>query len=304
MRNAVLNIVAGLGHSALGKQALRRLEAEIAQHFGKEHLAYDWREWMLKRKAPEILDVLEIFIGECKRNYQVGRKLQQAAPDIVDRLNRLAVRHRFGYQFDGIGNARRVGSPALDEFVVGPALQAIRRPGWQEAERSFREALAHQRGGPTERDDALTAATAALEAALKAAGLKGDRLSALAKSLRNSHLVPGELKGVPDALDTLLKRSSAVRDTMSDAHGKSPDADEVPQELVDLSIYWTGSFINYLATASQASAMSSVERVVADLLSRSQQEQEDWMAWASTDGTPMDHEVLAALQDQWPHSPR
>jgi len=136
---------------------------------------------------------------------------------------------------------------ALDERVIAPALQAVHRPGWEEAERSFREALHHQRGGLDERDDALTSATAALEAALKAAGLRGDRLSSLAKSLRNSDLVPGQLKEVPEALDTLLKRSGALRDPFSDAHGKAPGADEVPSALVDLSIYWTGAFINYLA---------------------------------------------------------
>jgi hypothetical protein len=85
---------------------------------------------------------------------------------------------------------------------------------------------------------------------MKAAGLKGDRLSALAKSLRNSGLVPGQLEGVPDALDTLLKRSSAIRDPFGDAHGKGPDAEDVPPEPVDLAIYWTGAFINYLAAAA------------------------------------------------------
>jgi hypothetical protein len=60
------------------------------------------------------------------------------------------------------GEARKVGSPALDEVVVGPALLAVRRDGWEEVERSFREALHHQRGGAEERDDALTSATAAL----------------------------------------------------------------------------------------------------------------------------------------------
>jgi hypothetical protein len=56
-------------------------------------------------------------------------------------------------------------------------------------------------------------------------------------------------KGVPDALDALLKRSGAIRDPHSDAHGKAPGAEAVPEELVNLSIYWTGAFINYLAAA-------------------------------------------------------
>jgi hypothetical protein len=123
---------------------------------------------------------------------------------------------------------------------------AVKRPGWEEAERCFREAIQHQRGGPDENDDALTAANAALESALKAAGFKGDRLSTLAKSFRNSDLAPSELKGVPEALDSLLKRSGAIRDSHSDSHGKAPGAEPVPQELVDLAIHWAGAFIVFL----------------------------------------------------------
>jgi hypothetical protein len=82
---------------------------------------------------------------------------------------------------------------------------------------------------------------------MKAAGLRGDRLSALAKSFRNSGLVPSQLEGIPGLIDDLLKRSSSIRDSMGDAHGKAPDATEVPAEIVDLAIHWTGAFIVYLA---------------------------------------------------------
>ena len=86
---------------------------------------------------------------------------------------------------------------------------------------------------------------------MKAAGLRGDRLSALAKSFRSSGLVPSQLAGIPDLLDDLLKRSSSIRDNMGDAHGKAPDAVEVPAEIVDLAIHWTGAFIVYLAEVSR-----------------------------------------------------
>jgi hypothetical protein len=246
MRNAVLNIIQHLpSHS---EHSLRK---EVVQHFGLSTEPRPWSDW-IRRRLPHVedfLDLIELLIGESLREYTHGHG--RPVPDIIDRINKLCYRHRFAYQVDDRGQVRRVGSPALDEFVVGPALQAVHKPGWEEAERSFREALQHQRGGPTERDDALTAATAALESALKAAGLSGDRLSALAKSLRNSNLVPGELEGVPDALDSLLKRSGAIRDSKSDAHGKDADAEKVPQELVDLSIYWTGAFINYLSAVTE-----------------------------------------------------
>jgi Abortive infection C-terminus len=61
--------------------------------------------------------------------------------------------------------------------------------------------------------------------------------------------VPPQLQGVPDMLDRLLKRSGALRNTMSDSHGKASGAPQVPQELVDLAIHWAGAFIVYLSRA-------------------------------------------------------
>jgi hypothetical protein len=260
MRNAVAYIVRSLrAKSAYAVShpshlAYERIRSEITQHMGLDKPPGDLDAWFSRAPIEDFLDGLEIVAEVGRVSWTVSGTKHVPLRDIVDRLNRLCVRHRLGYQLDADGRVRRVGSPALDEYVVQPALQAVHRLGWEHAERSFREALQHQRGGPDERDDALTAATAALEAALKAAGLKGDRLSALAKSLRNSDLVPGQLKEVPEALDTLLKRSGAIRDPLSDAHGKAPGAPNVPEELVDLSIYWTGAFINYLAAATDPSA--------------------------------------------------
>jgi hypothetical protein len=112
---------------------------------------------------------------------------------------------------------------------------------------TYKEALHHQRGGADENDDALTAACAAVEAAMKAAGYRGDRLGSLSKSFRNSGAVPPELAGVPEALDTLLHRIDAIRSSHGDSHGKHAGADEVPQALVDLAIHWADAFIVYLA---------------------------------------------------------
>jgi hypothetical protein len=54
---------------------------------------------------------------------------------------------------------------------------------------------------------------------------------------------------VPEALDALLKRSGAIRDSHSDSHGKAPGADPVSPELVDLAIHWSGAFILFLSEA-------------------------------------------------------
>jgi hypothetical protein len=253
--NALSQLISELhGRSPAGAYAWNAVNNHWRQHFGiSSGGTFPGGSWLSvqARTTDDVLDLVEILVEEAAyRTYSFHSGSSAAGwPDIENRLNRLFARHRFGFRVSG-GAVRQIGSPALDEQVVAPALMAVHRPGWEQAERSFREALAHQRGGEDERDDALTAATAALEAALKAAGLSGTHLSQLAKSLRNSDLVPGQLKGVPDSLDTLLKRSGAIRDPLSDAHGKAPGADEVPQELVDLSIYWTGAFINYLAEAT------------------------------------------------------
>jgi hypothetical protein len=239
------------------------LTAQCTQYFGKQcygvnSSAYGVSQFLQSKYPPaavdEVLDFVEMMAEEAVKtwvfNIQGKSVSGQADADIEQRVNRAFVRHRFGFQLEN-GQARRIGSPALDESVVGPALLALSRPGWEAADKSFRDALRHRRGGVDERDAAVTDAHAALEAAMKAAGLSGDRLSALAKSFRNSGLVPPQLEVVPDALDVLLKRSSAIRDPLGDAHGKRPDNMQVPDGIVDLMIHWTGAFIVFLADATR-----------------------------------------------------
>jgi hypothetical protein len=195
----------------------------------------------------EFLDAVEIIADEAQRTTTSGTSSTRPIPDVEERINRIFQRFRFGFRMDN-GEIRKIGSPALEEMVVGPALLAVQRPGWEEAERSFREALAHQRSGET--DDALTAANAAVEAALKAAGLSGKTLKELARSFKAAGIVPGYLSNVPDLLEDLLDRLHAARGVAGDAHGKPPGAEEVPAELADLAIYWAAAFIAYLADAT------------------------------------------------------
>jgi hypothetical protein len=208
-----------------------------------------------EREVDDLLDYIEILldVGSIEHRYMDDSRYWTEGPPWARggaEVNTLFDRHRFGYRIQG-GEAHQVSSPALDESIVGPALLAIQRLGWEEVDRTFKEALLHQRGGPGENDDAITAAHAALEAAHKAAGLTGDRLSTLAKSLRGSGLVATQLEGVPDLLDDLLKRSSAIRDPYGTVHGKPPGATDVPNSLVALAIHWTGAFIVYLAAVTE-----------------------------------------------------
>ncbi|MDQ2629796.1 MAG: hypothetical protein M3Y75_02315 [Actinomycetota bacterium] len=200
----------------------------------------------------DFLDFLEIFCEEATRRqtYSDGSgSIPMSGAE--DEMNALFDRHRFGYRLHE-GKIVKVGSPALSEVVIGPALLAAQRAGWEEVERSFREAINHQRGGVDENDDALTSANAAVEAALKAAGFKGANLGPLTKDFNKSSYVPAELKGVPEALNLLIGRSGALRSSHGDAHGKAAGAAQVPQALVDLAIHWAGAFIVYLGDAASA----------------------------------------------------
>ena len=71
---------------------------------------------------------------------------EEPLPEAEQKINDLFDRHRFGFRLEA-GEIRKIGSPVLDEVVVGPALLAAQRTGWDEVERSFREAIQHQRGG-------------------------------------------------------------------------------------------------------------------------------------------------------------
>jgi hypothetical protein len=234
------------------------LRSTCIKHFGWPGQHANPLDIMSSLSVEDFLDLMEILCETASAEYEilsmmVGGPVRYAEPipGAESEINSLFDRHRFGYRLDD-GEIRKIGSPALDEVVVGPALLAVQREGWEEVERSFKEAIHHQRGPQSENDDALTAANASVEAALKATGFKGANLGPLAKDFKNAQLVPPELRGVPEALDALLKRGSAIRNSHSDSHGKPPGAQPVPQELVDLAIHWAGAFIVYLSQAIPA----------------------------------------------------
>lgn len=260
LRKALASVYVSTAREPIvGPQFDKRVVATCEQHFGQKFygvnsaaLGLDSYLLSSSTSVADLLDAAEIMVEEGTKPWQFTisgeARTYTADAAIEQRINAAFTRHRFGYRLDG-GQAVRIGSPAMDDAVVGPALLAMKRQGWDQADRSYRDALHHRRGAPSERGAAITDAHAALEAAMKAAGLKGDTLSALAKSFRNSGLVLPQLEGVPDLLDKLLKRSSAVRDDLSDAHGRESGEPEVPPEVVDLAIHWTGAFIVYLADA-------------------------------------------------------
>jgi hypothetical protein len=252
VRNAIINLMRRGFESPVGNSFEPAFRHACIEEFG-------WTQYQgekeLRRTVRELgtekfLEFVEVLVEECikkYRRYTGGRYVFEAAiEDAGMKVNDLFERHRFSYRIEK-GEIRKIGSPALDEAIVGPALLAVQRSGWDEAERSFKEALNHQRGPESENDDALTAANAALEAALKAAGYKGSTLGALSKDFRNNGTVPPELKGVPESLEQLLNRSMAIRSSYGDSHGKAAGAVAVPDGLVALAINLVGTFVVYIA---------------------------------------------------------
>jgi Abortive infection C-terminus len=239
---------------------LLAVQDEARRHFGWGPSEAPTSFVLTARNTDDLVDLIEILIEKCRDDYYTSSPGQaiRVLPDIERHVNDLCERHRWGYRFEN-GEGRKVSSPALDVEIVGPTLLAVARPGWEQAQRSFKEALDHQRGGET--DDALTAAHAALEAAFKAVGLTG-QFSTMVRESRNSESIPPYLRQVPEALDALLSllgRSNAIRSAEGDAHGKAPGSDEVPQPLADLAIHLAGAFIVYLAeTTSQGSPFRHV----------------------------------------------
>jgi hypothetical protein len=202
------------GTKDVGRGFSNALAGALIEHFGLAAPADV--EMMIDRYPTEkFLDLTEIALDAAiaPRSYEERKKvpggvrtrqfLAPAMKNFANRFNELADRHRLGYRLEG-GEIQRIGSPVLLEVIVGPALLASQRPGWDQVERSYREALRHQRGGQDENDDAITAAAAALEAALKAVGLKGSTLGQLSKDFKSSPLAAPQLRGTPDLLQGLL----------------------------------------------------------------------------------------------------
>jgi hypothetical protein len=256
LTNALTNLRQIGEGSSVGGPFSTALKNTCIQHFGWVPIQAQQINASLREMSAEaFLDYVEI-LAECGgATRQIprmsARRTSCAISQAASKINDLFERHRFGYRLED-GQIRKIGSPVLDKEIVGPALLAAQRPGWEEVEKSFHEAIQHQRGGTDENDDALTSANAAVEAALKAAGFMGANLGPLTKDFKKSKYVPTELKGVPEALDALIGRSGALRSSHGDAHGKAAGAAPVPQALVDLAIHWAGAFIVYLSEAIPA----------------------------------------------------
>jgi hypothetical protein len=188
LRNVVLHLYREAAATKAGAQFVAAVRRAWIEYFGwTNQEAEKIGNRILGMEDEDFLDFLEILVDEGSTPRDLATRYREwqerAIPDADARFNEIFERHLFGYRFES-GEIHKIGSPALDEEVVGPALLALKRPGYEQAERSFQEALRHQRSGGDENDDALTAANAAVEAAMKAAGFKGANLGAARQGLQ------------------------------------------------------------------------------------------------------------------------
>ena len=232
------------------------LADSLGRHFGNAKL----EDALVRPDVPAFLDALEIIAEEgiARREYRYYASggyrsgfAACAATAEVD-MNAMFDRHRFAYWMQD-GLIRPISSPLLDAEIVGPALLTIERPGWEQVQRSYREALVHQRH-TDELDDALTAAAASVEAAMKASGYHGATLGDLAKDFRRSPIATGYSPRIVEDLVDLLEQLMAWRSHSGDAHGKAPGFDKPPRELVALAVHWAGAFIAYLGALPERQA--------------------------------------------------
>ena len=227
----------------------------LGRYFGNSNREEAWA----MPDTANFLDTVEIMVAEgtTMRAYKVSEfrgtreYFAPCLPTVEQDLNDIFDRHRFAYRVAD-GEIRPISSPLLDVEVVGPALLVVSRQGWELVERSYREAILHQRRSG-EWHEALTSAAAAVESALKAAGYKGATLGDLGKSFRNSPVASGYSPAIAEHLSELLEQLMAWRSHSGSAHGKAPGTEDPPQELVALAIHWAGSFIAYLGAIPQQS---------------------------------------------------
>jgi hypothetical protein len=229
----------------------------LGRHFGVAKLDEVW----VTPDTAEFLDTLELVVEEgliprrykkfsSRGHYEAYRA--PCLPTIEADLNNLFDRHRCAFQVAN-GEIRPISSPLLDAEIVGPALLLVVRPGWEQVERSYREAILHQRRSG-ERHEALTSAAAAVEAALKATGYKGATLGDLARSFRSAPVASGYSPAIAERLSELLEQLMAWRSHSGSAHGKAPGSADPPPKLVALAVHWAGAFIAYLASTASSPA--------------------------------------------------
>jgi hypothetical protein len=179
LRGAFAHFLAHEKTSTVSQFVDRELNRLMGRHYGHTNLS----TLIASGDVGEFLDLCEIVLEVAPNRYRWASNFYAGIPNAEATLNQIFDRHRFGYQFEN-GQARPISSPALSIEVIGPALLAVRRPGWESVEEAFRQAVQHLRRAD-ETADAITSASSAVEAALKGLELKGQPFRGSRRTSRN-----------------------------------------------------------------------------------------------------------------------
>jgi hypothetical protein len=137
LRRAIVSIYQNAARSNLAGGAFdKEVVATCSQHFGQRFWGVNSSAFGVEQfvavkpgfnspyrsTTDDVLDVVEILVEEGPKRWTFKEHGTYSADQTVEaRINAAFVRHRFGYRVEG-GEVHRIGSPALDEEVVGPAL--------------------------------------------------------------------------------------------------------------------------------------------------------------------------------------
>lgn len=195
-----------------------------------------------------ILDIVEL-------SFQMVQKWDGRwnASQVIDELNHRFLEHGVGYQFDtDSGELIKIDNQLLHDDAVKPALEFLRRKGFETANEEFLEAFEDYKHNDL--DDCLTKCCSALESVIKITCKKkgwpcdqnSDTISKLVDTLIR------ESKGaIPTYFADPLKIIGSLRNKLSKSHGAGPDARHVPEHLARYALHSTAAAILLVAEATK-----------------------------------------------------
>lgn len=153
-------------------------------------------------------------------------------------VNSVLLNERVSFELVGLEMVPK-DSQELHAEVVAPLLRLLSgRPGWDDVETAYQNALRELHGG--EPDDAITDAGTALQEALKQRGCSGNALGPLLASARQRGILAAHDQPLSDGIGKLIDWVSADRSTLGDGHrGASP----ATREDAWLTVHIVGALI-------------------------------------------------------------
>jgi hypothetical protein len=197
------------------------------------------REWALHGMVPTIIESVGVAIDHLSKDYMgvLVSAFRTAVGVILSE-------HRVSFDFIN-GVMIEKDSQVLHAEVVAPTLRLLSgRPGWEEVETAYQDALREiADGNPA---DSITDAARALEEAFEIRGATGGSIGERLKAARKSGLLGGGDERLVSGIEEFVRWAAALRGNKSDAHTGAGDA-ERPDAW--LAVHVVGALILRLAEA-------------------------------------------------------